>query len=162
MADSSATTAALEPLHDIVVAESVSMMPGTIGWGLAAVALSAVGLWILWRVIRHRRLTRYRREALTELDRIEQQVGKADGTAVVFQLATLLKRTALSGYGRTRTASLAGKGWLAFLDQSRGGSEFMEKGQPLIAYGVVTISDDRLKTLVRLARGWIRGHDVRV
>ncbi len=159
-ADSLRTQAALESLHDLLEPAPVSMIPESVGWKIAAAIGLILGLWLLWRIIRQRRLTRYRREAISELEQIESLVGHADGVSVVSRLSTLLKRTALSGYDRARVAALAGEDWLRFLDQTGGGSNFTERGQLLVEYGATTVPEEQLRALVQLVRAWIRGHRV--
>ena len=103
--DSLATAAALESLNDVVSPAPVAMTPQTSGWLVLAGLIVVAATWLLWRVIRHRRLTRYRREAGRELAAIEARVGQTDARSLLTELSVLLKRVALSGYGRARVAS---------------------------------------------------------
>jgi len=162
--DSLAIVNAMDDLHDIVEPAAVSMMPETIGWTFVAALGVLALLWLAWRVHRHRRLTRYRRDALTALEQIERQANGAskDSTAPVLQVAELLKRTAISGYGRQRVASLTGEPWLRFLDETSHSKEFATQGQVLTEYSSAPVPAESLRSLLQLARSWIRGHDVRV
>ena len=160
--DSLAVASALEDLHDVVEPAAVSMAPETIGWMFVAALGVLALLRLAWRVHRHRRLTRYRRDALSVLQHIERQANAADSAAPVLQLAELLKRTAISGYGRRRVASLAGDSWLRFLDETSHSNQFATQGQLLTQYSSAPVPAETLRSLLQLARSWIRGHDVRV
>ena len=61
-------------LHDIVVPEPVSWMPQTAGWYIVLALLVLGSAYIAYRAYRRARANRYRKDALGELARIEQQL----------------------------------------------------------------------------------------
>ncbi|HNP59726.1 MAG TPA: DUF4381 domain-containing protein [Nitrospirales bacterium] len=156
----------LPGLHDIVMPEPVAWVPQTPGWYLVAFLLS-VGL--VWTAVCFRRrwmLSRYRKSALIELDRIEALAlhpeSQVKGLA---ELPVLVKRTALSFKSREEVAALTGEAWLRFLDTSYGGTGFAQGvGRLLIhaGYEVPTSSphekQEKIVDLFRLVRYWIRRH----
>lgn len=83
------------------------MWPETQAWIWLSIALLAVVLWALWRWNTYRKANAYRRAALAELE------GVGDDPVAV---ASILRRTALVAYPRSKVANLAGDKWLAFLD----------------------------------------------
>jgi hypothetical protein len=94
-------------LNDIADPAPISMMPQTAGWAVLALI---GGCWLIWGVfrgLRHRRATAYRRAALREL----KWVGD-DPQAI----SEILKRAALVAYPREQVAALAGSEWLNFLE----------------------------------------------
>ena len=131
----------------------IPLVPQTAGWTVLAVLL-LLGLALLgWRFFRRYRANAYRRAALAELD----EAGN-DPAA----MAELLRRTALAAYSRTEVASLNGPAWLAFLDESLGGSGFRSGPGHVLAdapYRPVTHAPPGLQDLTRR---WIRHHRVAV
>ena len=63
---------ALAGLQELPLPPPVSYVPQTIGWVIVAAVLGVIAALIVWRVVRHRRLNAYRREALAELELIER------------------------------------------------------------------------------------------
>ncbi len=152
----------LAQLRDIQVPEAVASWPPAPGWWalafLAALALAGAALW-LW--LNYRR-NRYRREALGELNTIEQQFHE-DGDAALFleQYSALLKRVALTRYPRDRVANLTGERWVQFLDSTANTEEFrLGAGQALIEAGYRADADIDVLGLGQLGRYWIRSHKV--
>ncbi len=147
----------MDELKEIPLPLPVSWFPQTAGWYVVA-ALVAVGLvWLLLRFVRHWRANRYRRDALAELERIRR-------TSSAGELPELVKRVALRIAPRAGVAALTGSQWLAFLDQSYGGTGFSKgPGQalPVIAYqGTEKIATEQVDTLFQLVGEWIRKHHV--
>ncbi len=85
----------------------VSMWPQTVGWVWLVLGLVVLLVIAVWKLVAWRRATGYRRAALAEL----RMAG--DDPVVI---ATILRRTALSGFPRDAVAGLHGSDWLAFLD----------------------------------------------
>lgn len=84
------------------------------GWWVV-IALVAVALLVV-AGLRYRRglpQQRVRRTALQELDRIGQD--KTDDAAFARALELLLRRYAITRFGRTAIAQLNGEAWLAFI-----------------------------------------------
>ncbi|WP_250464125.1 MULTISPECIES: DUF4381 domain-containing protein [unclassified Caballeronia] len=162
------TPAALQALRELPLPEPVSYMPRTIGWLFVLVllaALAALAGWFAWR--RHER-SRYRREALAELARIEAKLAdEASRAAALAEIAPLIKRTALAAAPRGQVAALTGATWLAFLrathghfDDASGALLFTATYAPQARLAAITRQDaDRL---VHAARDWIEHHHVEV
>lgn len=69
-----AVETALRQLQEIALPTPVAYVPQTIGWAIVGVLLLLALVFVAWRIVRHRRLNAYRREALAELDLIERQL----------------------------------------------------------------------------------------
>ena len=158
------TEIALRSLKDIAVPEPVSWMPQTWGWALLSFLLLGAVVTALLFWLRRYRANAYRREALELLDGIEQNLqNPATYDQAVHELAEVLKRAALAGWGRTGVAALSGTAWVRFLDEQGGGDaghalrnllddvEYQGEGhvEALAATG-----------LLSSARTWIRHHHV--
>jgi hypothetical protein len=145
----------LERLHDVIVPGPVPWWPPAPGWLVVGVALVMILGWWLIRAIRYWQSNTYRREAVALLDKI-------DGSGA--ELATLIKRVALSAYPRELVASLTGEQWLAFLDRT-GRTDAFTTGagrwlarlayEPKLAASLSTTELNGLRTA---ARDWIIRH----
>ena len=152
-------------LRELPLPAPVSYAPQTIGWLvvlLLMIALGAMFAWIAWR--RYER-GRYRREALAELDGIEQRL-KHDKAALA-NIAPLIKRTALAAAPREQVASLSGAAWLAYLRKAH--HSFDDESGALLhtsTYAPHTaldsITPQQTDRLVNAARAWIEHHHVEV
>jgi len=169
MAATDVSTPGLEKLHEIFLPEPVGWMPQTIGWyAVFGLILLVVGWWVYGR-FRRFRANRYRRLALAGLSVIERELQQPEKRArALAEIPVLLKWTALSGFKRSDVASLNGEQWLAFLDKSMGGKDFMQgEGRllPELAYApaerIVQLSDESIGNLLQIARRWIKRHVVR-
>ncbi|UGX98165.1 DUF4381 domain-containing protein [Bradyrhizobium barranii subsp. barranii] len=161
MAEATSVTAdPVAGLIDFPLPREVSLWPQTWEARLAIALLLAAICATVWRVTHLRRVNRYRREALAELDSIEQARNSVP-SELLSKLTLLVRRTALAAFPRERVAPLVGPAWLAFLDRSYGGEEFSHGVGQLLAsgpYRQIPPDGAELQSLVRLLRRWIRGH----
>ncbi|MDV7144967.1 DUF4381 domain-containing protein [Tropicimonas sp. TH_r6] len=140
----------LDMLKPIPEPEPISMFPATSGWIWLGLALAALLLWAALLARRHWRANAYRRAALAELDGVGE-----DPVAI----AEILRRTALVAFPRAQVAGLSGDDWLAFLDDSHGGSGFAsDLGEILLTAPYRQLDAPETAGLHRLARSWIRTH----
>ncbi|WP_027524903.1 DUF4381 domain-containing protein [Bradyrhizobium sp. Ec3.3] len=161
MAEAPSTTAdPVAGLIDFPLPREVSLWPQTWEARLAIVLLLAAIVAGVWRFVHLRRVNRYRREALAELDRIEH-ARNSGASELLSKLTVLVRRTALAAFPREQVAPLVGPAWLSFLDRSYGGEEFSDGVGRLLASGPYRQSppdDAELRSLLRLVRHWIGGH----
>jgi hypothetical protein len=144
-------------LHDVIVPPPVPWWPPAPGWVVIGLLLIlALGYWII-RAIRHWQSNCYRREALELLENVHSSGG---------ELATLIKRVALSVYPRARVASLTGEQWLTFLDQT-GRTDAFTKGSgrwiARLAYEpqlIASLAETEQRDLIAAVRDWIVRHRV--
>lgn len=158
--------APVEGLRDIVIPPPVSWLPPAPGWYLVGLVLLAVALWGFLRHRRARAASRYRREALVELEGIVEALQRAGGRhELAARLPPLLKRVALHVEPRPAVAALSGPAWLAELDRLYRGQEW-SKGPgrilPKLAYAsaatLSSIPRADIDALVRLSRDFISHH----
>lgn len=106
----------LKQLHDIQEPAPVGWWPPAPGWWVVAGILLAVLTALFWWRYRRRRLhqqNRYRVEAV----RLLQQVD-ASAAAAPQEINELIKRVAVTTYGRSECGNLTGHAWLDFLRAS--------------------------------------------
>ncbi|WP_086999505.1 DUF4381 domain-containing protein [Rhizobium sullae] len=161
------TETALRSLHDIATPEPVSWMPQTWGWGVLAGALFVMLALAGVRLMLRYRANAYRREALSLLRGIEEQLrnpaSRRDG---IRNLGEVLKRTALAAWPRAEVASLSGDNWVRFLHEHEGAAagdalarlldDFEYHGAEVVADLPSNVCGD----LVVAARNWIERHHV--
>lgn len=136
---------------------------GAPGWYVAGVLLLlllATGAFLLYR---HYRRNRYRREALQWLQTLESAASQ-DGSAASLVYATnlLLKRIAMSRYGRERIAPARGPGWISVLNHTMKKELFDEKDERLLAQDIYQAGDvlapSTATGFVVKAKQWIQQH----
>jgi Ca-activated chloride channel family protein len=150
-------------LIDIPLPLPVSLWPQTWLSQISIVVLVAAAVAALLWFVHYRRANRYRREALSEIDRIERASASRAPNEVAAQLAVLVRQTALTVFPRERVAPLAGAAWLDFLDETYGEHEFSRGvGRLLVEapYDLTATTDRQISSLVDLTRHWIKVHHV--
>jgi hypothetical protein len=160
-----ADPASLDRLHDVIVPPPAPWWPPAPGWYWLGLVLLAWAIYLAARAFIHWQRNLYRRQALAEWRRQSRLLAdEKTRPAALANLATLLKRAALSAYSRPQVASLTGAAWLAFLDRTAGMHEFSSDAGSLLeraAYGVVSPKDvdaARANEVAALVRRWITTH----
>lgn len=152
-------TSPLEQLKDIIEPGTVpGWWPPAPGWWLLAALLLALLIWLLIRLRRYWRDRQARVIALMELARIQGgfQYG-ADPQTILAELNRLLKRVAISRYGREPVAALHGEAWCRFLSERAPGVDFTGSPGRFLADGLYQRSRDvPLEALFSLAEQWLR------
>jgi Ca-activated chloride channel family protein len=148
-------------LIDIPLPVMVNFWPQTWTSRVAAVLL-VLGLIaaIVW-IVRRWHADRYRRAALAELDGILHERARKDAAATTDALALLVRRTALTVFGRDTIVPLIGPAWLTFLDHSYGGQEFSQGAGRMLAtapYAQLPVTPSDVMSLEDLVRRWLRTH----
>ncbi|MAR92240.1 MAG: DUF4381 domain-containing protein [Pseudomonadota bacterium] len=123
----------LQQLRDIHLPAAVGWWPPAPGWWLLALLLLTALIAALAYVRRRHRRLAYRREALSRLVSIRARYeAHREPRQLLSELSSLLKRTAITRYGRDEVAGLAGEQWLQFLDRTGRTREFSQgPGQAL-------------------------------
>jgi len=145
-------------LIDIPLPTAITLWPATWTSRIVIALLISAALLATWRFVRRWHANRYRRAALAELDQLlrSPNTGTASADAA---LALLVRRTALAAFPRDKIAPLAGRAWLAFLDQSYGGDEFSNGvGRVLETAPYARPHPENVTPLAELVRRWIQTH----
>ena len=121
------------PLRDIHLPPDIGWWPPALGWWLLLLLVFLSGVFLLrWWLKRPKqqgaRTVSAPLFALQELDRIEAQY-QNDPMGLIRELSVLLRRIAISLYGRHQVAGLTGSSWLQFLDKQSGSAVFSERFQ---------------------------------
>jgi hypothetical protein len=133
----------LAPAHAPPPPDMWPLAPGY--WAVLILLLTVIAV-VVYRY--YRPVMRIRRTALRELNRLEQTA--VNDNELARNLESLMRRYAVSRYGREQVANLAGSEWIRFVANHRGtafagevGSEFLRA-----AWG---------KTVTGQRAVWIRG-----
>ena len=137
----------------------VPWWPPAPGWYVVAVLLALAVLWLVWRGVRMWLSNGYRREAA----RVVRATQSMTPGAGLERIAVVLKRVAITTFGRATVAPLSGPDWVAFLDRTGGTTGFSKgPGEWLTARryaaGGDPIPADQLQTLRKTSIRWIRAH----
>ncbi|NOQ34409.1 MAG: DUF4381 family protein [Methylococcaceae bacterium] len=120
------------PLRDIHLPEAISWWPFALGWWLLLILIPLTLFALMWL---YKRLTRKTavKTAKKLLIQFKQDKAMADADKVE-AISALIRRVAMSVNPRSDCASLTGKAWLAYLDNSLEDNAFSEGvGQVLIS-----------------------------
>ncbi|MCA9470958.1 MAG: DUF4381 domain-containing protein [Nitrospirales bacterium] len=149
----------LDQLRGLHLPPPVSFWPPAIGWWIVAgslLALLALGLWFMW----YRKKTALRRDALQKLLALKTQFTQTQNCQELMSgLSQLLRRYALSCFGRQAVAGLTGLPWLRFLDEHAKTHLFSDAGSRHawleVPYG---LDHDKVNgyEMIDLAERWIK------
>jgi hypothetical protein len=145
------------PLRDIHLPEAIGWWPPAIGWWLLAVLIPLLIAFLYWL---YKRLTSRTaiKAAKNNLAAIKQNPA-LNNNQKLRELSMLIRRVAISVNPRTETASLTGRQWLAFLDNSVTGAPFSEGCGQLLAeapYRNTTPSELEISQLISLCEDWLK------
>jgi len=145
------------PLKDIHLPEPIGWWPPAIGWWLLAVFISLLIVFLYWL---YKRLTRKTaiKTAKKNLAAIKDN-STLDNDQKLRELSMLIRRVVISVNPRIEVASLTGRQWLAFLDQSVTGAPFSEGSGQLLAeapYRNTSPSELELAQLISLCEDWLK------
>jgi cbb3-type cytochrome oxidase subunit 3 len=145
------------PLKDIHLPGPVGWWPPALGWWLLAlliIVLLALSIWLYKKLTRKTAL----KTAKALMKAIEQNEN-LDDYEKISQLSKLLRRTAISSFPRSETASLTGQAWLRFLDEPLPDHPFSEGiGRLLIQapYQAQRRDDLPVNELFKLCADWLQ------
>ncbi len=147
----------LAQLRDIHLPASIGWWPCAPGWYLLATIFILAFLITVFFLCRYHVNGRARREGLRLLTTYLQQYQRdANSQCIAARLSELLKRVALVYFPRDKVASLQGKAWIAFLNNTSKGLDFTLVERELLEAPYQAMMDCDLQRLFDLARSWIR------
>lgn len=154
------TSPSLDDLRDIHLPPPplLANIPEWLVWSLTAGALmlALAAIYGTWRALRRARL----RRALHELSRLAASHARdRDSPALARGLSQLLRRYAQSRFPGRDIGGLAGRDWLAFLDQEGGEGAFSNGvGEVLESLPYRPHGDVDQAALIALVRRWLEAN----
>lgn len=145
------------PLKDIHLPDPIGWWPLAPGWWLVAIGITLILALLYWL---YRKLTRETtvkaaRQAFLKLKRDT----KMDELHKIAALSVLFRRTAVSLFPRSDTASLTGEGWLKFLQRPLQDSRFTNGVGRLLneaPYRREAPDTETLQALFKLYEDWLK------
>lgn len=171
--DVSQLTGSLSQLQDIIMPEAVGLFPPAPGFYPIGLVLIFLSMKFLMTKYRSFKQNLYRRQALDQLKIIEKIILLSQDDALRIRAASslpvLLKRTAISAFGRENTAALSHGAWISFLNSKTPRVQFSSTAGEILstcAWGsdkqIQNISEGELKGLISLIGTWIKTHERQV
>lgn len=110
----------LSELRDIHLPPPPPLWPPAPGWWLLALVAIAALVFAVRLALSTWRRGRARRAAVRAMARLRSRYQSGESTDVLTaELATILRRAAMSRHPRAQVAGLTGRDWLEFLDDDR-------------------------------------------
>lgn len=151
-----------DPYGTLIEPAPVPFRFGAPGWYvLGVLCLLGIGflVWLIWR---HHEKNKYRTAALLWLDHLQQSLsGDGEYKALVYETAMLLKRIAISRYGRKPVAALRGEEWARYFNTTWKARAFDEKDADLLSgsvYRSQPIGESDAAQFMEKAKKWIKEH----
>jgi len=146
------------PLRDIHLPDAITWWPPAMGWWflLIVIMVALFGSWLLYKKLTRRTAVKSATEILLNI----KQAKNNDELETLKQLSVCIRRVSISVNPRDEAASLTGKEWLNYLDQSVEGTPFSEGvGQCLsdAHYRKKAPEGLELDALIDLCERWLKG-----
>jgi uncharacterized protein DUF4381 len=142
--------AQLAPEHAPPAAGWWPLAPGW--WMVLGLVLAIAVLFVCWRKWWRDPHADARRAALRELQHI--QASDDDGPVVARAIENLMRRFALTVFGRQRVSRLAGNSWLGFVTGEAGTSN--NSGESLLAAAFGNSAHDQRDQWIATAKAFVR------
>ena len=148
---------ALAQLHDIHQPLPIGWWPLAPGWYVLVFLLVVFFVSVVFLGLRYHYHTRAKRQALRVLQRYEEEyLQQPNSQLTASRLSELLKRVALVYYPRTQVASLQGRAWIEFLNETGGDSDFNTVRELLIEMPYKPPEPCDLSPLFHVVSVWIK------
>ncbi|CAA6825438.1 MAG: Unknown protein [uncultured Thiotrichaceae bacterium] len=147
---------ATQDLRGIHLPEPVSWWPLAPGWWLLMAMILFIALLIFQKWRRSKQF-RARNQAIDEALMMLKGLDEVQDESVIKDLSRILRRVAVTLYGRKETAGLVGEEWLTFLDQKSKSDEFSQGlGRVFAALPYQNKEVKYSRKLIALAEKWVR------
>lgn len=163
-------TSLLEQLNDIQLPDPVGWWPLAFSWWILIFSIIAIVAGAIWYYLDQKRRNIYRRSAVQQVEEILQQTDSTEN-AKISAINAVLKRVAVTAYGRLITASLHDQAWLDFLSETASYIRQPEHLQDVLNLAYKPNHEDKIdytasnispKTALEIwqdyAKKWIKGH----
>jgi len=148
---------ALAKLRDIHLPDPIGLWPLAPGWYLLALVFFLVLVAIVFFIRRTYLNGNHRREALRLLKLFQKQYQDGcDSQQTSAFISELLRRVALVYFPRAEVASLQGKSWIGFLNDTGKGLDFNLVEKELLDGPYKVNNNSDLQLLFKLSERWIK------
>jgi uncharacterized protein DUF4381 len=142
----------------LIEPEPVAFSFNTPGWYMIGGLLALSIFFLSYRWYKKYRANAYRRQALRQLNEIENQLDS--GVPGINKVLVLLKATAIKVYGRLEVGPLSGREWLNYLDTKGQGTSFssLETTIDKMLYNSQAPDNVEQVKLIEQSKRWIKTH----
>lgn len=149
---------ALENLDAIVLPEPVGWWPLAFAWWILLLSAVSLLIGISWYFLDQKRRNAYRKQALKQLQQIEQSA--LSDSEKIQSINRLLKTVAITAYGRRRVAALHHQAWVEFLQQT---ANYIQQPKHLqtifnLGYSENSATTEHYRICLEYTQKWIKGH----
>jgi hypothetical protein len=147
----------LEPLYE---PDKIQFSFQTPGWYIVFGLIGIIILFAILKWIQNYTKNKYRREALKNLETIENHYNINNDSFYLNAVFVLLKVVAIQKFGRETVAQSFGDSWLKFLEAKGKDTPFQKHAAVVsaILYESGEVSSADAKQLFELTRKWIKTH----
>jgi len=150
-------------LGNLIEPPSVPFQFSAPGWYVLAVLCILLVGSLAWLIIYYRKRNAYRKRALCLLSEEEVAASKNGSYAsLIYKANSLMKRIAMSKYGRVQTAGVSGTEWTKLLNTTGRENLFDVNDAGLLSEMLYnsdkTISSDEADAFVNKTKRWIKKH----
>lgn len=151
-----------EQYGQLIEPQKVSFSFGAPGWYLLAAALLLLLGFISWVIYHYYKKNAYRRSAIKLIDSIGAQIPTNGSSAALYQTNMLLKRIAITKYGRQATTPVYGLDWIQFLNKSARKELFNKDDDQLLQRelyaGQTSDNSNKIAAFLTKAKEWTNRH----
>ena len=106
-----------DDIGTLIEPEPVGFSWGAPGWYVLAGLILLTILVLILLIYKHYQKNKYRRSAVSWLERREAEMFSQHPVALVYDAAVLMKRIAITRYGRIEVAGIRDDEWITFLNK---------------------------------------------
>lgn len=150
-------------IGELMEPEAIAFSFAAPGWIIVLVLILLVLLaFAIWKLYQYKK-NKYRRLAIKELSALNN--GNKEISNVILNTVSLLKRVAITAYGRNEVASIHGSHFLQFLQSKTNATIFSDEVEIIFTKHLyegckAEVSSEKLALLHQQSMNWINEHHV--
>jgi hypothetical protein len=151
-----------DDIGTLIEPQPVDFTWGAPGWYVIGSIVILLILILIVLLYRHYQKNKYRASAVLWLEQREAQMLARHPIALIYDAAILMKRLAVTRYGRTGVAGIQDKAWLSFLNQTCKRQLFDDRDFDWLHNALYASQEDVQERDIRLfitkTKTWIKHH----
>ncbi len=164
-AQSSMPSSGIAQLRDIHLPSSPDLWPPAPGWWLLATLVLFLCGWLFLKFLAIQKQKKKQRAIFSALKPIEAKLLNAPDNKTLADLNILIRQLALMHFPQTEIASLSGRKWLTFLDESGSTRQFTQGAGKILADVPYLpehkqIDKSQAKALLKVVKNWIKNAEI--
>jgi cytochrome b subunit of formate dehydrogenase len=151
-----------DDIGTLIEPDPVKFTWGAPGWYVVGIVLLLLVCAVLIMFYRHYQKNKYRRAALSWLESRERTMLAQKPAEVIYDAAMLMKRIAISRYGRNQVAAVREQEWMIFLNKvsksqlfSAGDAAWLSN---ILYTAAGSLKESETKSFIAKTKKWIKSH----